>query len=191
MDNTQSKWVEKYIESQKINDEIINEISSKPNYINWVIDYTKDKETFYSDDYMWYSNSLDETSKKNIKNLSLFYEAIYEYASKNHIYPNLDKFGNNYKIKYNNNEFEIGFMAGQGTIFYCKKETITDNSIDYNDIINNKKQENVDFINNSLKTLSEKIIYAYENGVPIEAIKETLQETINDISKTLVKKNNK
>ena len=68
-------------------------------------------------------------------------------------------------------------------------------SIDFNDIIIGKKQDNVDQINATLDSLSNMVITAYESGVPIEAIVSTLDNTIKEITskkedkpKTLVRK---
>jgi len=55
-------------------------------------------------------------------------------------------------------------------------------SLDFNDIMSEKKQDNVDQINAILDSLSNIVIKAYENGVPIESIIDRLDNTIKGIS---------
>ena len=186
-----SEYIKKYIENEKIKNDIIDEISSKTDYINWVINYSKNKKEFYSDDYFYHFDILDEESKTNIEHLCFLYDAIDRYSNKNYIYPTTTEFGNYYKIKYNNQGFQIGFMAGQGIIFYCKKCQIDDSFLDFNDLINNKKQKKVEAINNNLKQISDKIISAYNSGASIDAINDTINQTLNNLTKkdkVLIKK---
>ena len=129
--------------------------------------------------------------------LHLFYDGIDKYAGENHIYPTPCDFGNFYRVKLNDFGFEIGILVGQGTAFFFNKASLEDDKefIDFNDIMIGKKQNNVDQINVTLDSLSSMVIDAYENGVPIEAIVSTLDNTIKGIAskkedktKTLVKK---
>lgn len=53
--------------------------------------------------------------------------------------------------------------------------------IDFNDILNNKKQIYVDEINNGLNNLSEMIMLLHNSGVPLEAIVSTVNKTIKNI----------
>ncbi len=83
--------------------------------------------------------------------------------------------GECYQIKINNNGFEIGYVTGQETSFSCKKIQLDVEKafIDFMDIINNKKQSNVEYIENGLNNLSNVLMDLYDNGIPIEAMIET------------------
>ena len=126
-----------------------------------------------------------------------FYEGIDKYARSNHIYPSQCEFGNFYKVRLNEIGFKIGISFIQGTKFFCKKVPVESEKefIDFNDIMTDKNQEQIDLINASLDSLSNMILTIYESGVPIESITYTLKNTINKIiskrenkSKTLTKK---
>jgi len=112
------------------------------------------------------------------------YKGIERYASENYIYPTNCDFGNFYKIKLDNIGYEIGMLAGQGTLFFCNRVQIENEQhfIDFNDIVNNKKNNNASFIKNSLNELSNMVVTLYENGIPLEAIVNTLDNTLTEIN---------
>ena len=177
-----SKHIKNFIEKQKIEEEEINKILSNTDYINWIINFLADNDSF--SDYCWLYNSLNlkDIDVKNLKKLSLFYDGVDKYANENFIYPTNDNNGSFYQIKYNDWCFEIGVIYGQGTTYYCQKAYVKeDKYIDFNDILNNRKQDNISEITDTLKLLSECILDAYNKGVPIEAIKNTTDKVINDI----------
>ena len=132
--------------------------------------------------YLYDSEKLSEYDQERVNNLSLFFEGIYSYAKKNHIYSSPGSLGEYYQIKIYDIGFEIGYITGQGTSFYCKRIPILDdNFIDFIDIMNNKEQDNVEYINNSMKQLSNMIIDLYNNGVPLEAIDTAINIAIKEI----------
>ncbi len=192
-----SKWVEEYIEGEKIKNENIKVMMSNTNYLDWLCKFTQDKEGFSDDDWLYFPEQIKDADKENVEKLWLFYEGIDKYAESNYIYPFQCEFGNFYKIRLNEKGFKIGTLIGQGTVFFCKKIAVKNEQefIDFNDIINGKKREKVDQIRTSLDSLSNMVLTAYESGVPIEAITYTLENTIKEIifpkenkSKSLIKK---
>ena len=191
------KWAEKYIAEQRENDLKIKNMMSNTTYIEWLKQFTQDKEGFSDDDWLYFPEKISESDKKNVEILHLFYNGIGRYAEKNHIYPTPCDFGNFYRVKLNGFGFEIGILVGQGTVFFFNKVSLEDDKefIDFNDIMTEKKQDNVDQINTTLESLSNMVVTAYESGVPIEAIINTLDNTIKGITskkedkpKTLVRK---
>lgn len=182
------KNVEEMIENQKRDNETIKQMISSMDYIKWLVNFTKDKECFYDDNWDYSAEKLSDNDQKNVNNLSLFFKSIYCYAKKNYISSSLNSLGEYYCIKIGNNGFEIGYITGQGTAFYCKKILLdkNENFIDFIDIINNKKQDNVEYIESSIENLSSMIINLYNNGVPIEAI----DKAINNAIKSIVNDNN-
>ena len=126
-----------------------------------------------------------------------FYEGIDKYARSNHIYPSQCEFGNFYKVRLNEIGFKIGISFIQGTKFFCKKVPVESEKefIDFNDIMTDKNQEQIDLINASLDSLSNMILTIYESGVPIELIAYIVENTIKEITyqkkynvKSLIKK---
>lgn len=178
------KWVEEYIELEKVKSENIKALMSNTNYLDWLIKFTQDKEKFCDDDWLYFPERINDNDKENVDNLCLFYEGINKYAKENYIYPIPCEFGNYYRIKLNDIGFEIGILIGQGTVFTCKRVPVEKEQefIDFNDIRMGKKQESVDQINTSLDTLSNMVLTTYESGVPIESIVDTLEKTISEIN---------
>lgn len=162
---------------------------SDTDYINWLIYFTNRNGNFSDDAWIYFPEKLDPKDKPYVDNFNLFYSGIEKYASLNYIYPEYTDHGNFYRIKYNNIGFKIGIESGQGTYCYCVREVISDEIkyIDLDDIINNKKQENVDDINNSLNEFSDLIKSLYNSGAPIEAIITTFNTTIKELNKVKVK----
>lgn len=192
-----NKWVEEYIAKEKVKSEKIKSMMSNTAYIEWLNQFTQDKDGFSDDDWLYFPEKISESDRENVEKLCLFYEGIDKYSQKNHIYPIPCEFGNFYRVKLNNFGFEIGILVGQVTVFFFNKASLEDDKkfIDFNDIIIGKKQDNVDQINATLDSLSNMVITAYESGVPIEAIVSTLDNTIKGITskkedkpKTLVRK---
>ena len=89
----------------------------------------------------------------------------------------------NYNIKLENSGFEIGILVGQGTLFFCNRVQIENQKdfIDFNDILNNKTNDNLTTIKNKLNELSNFISSLYKSGVPLEAIINTLDNTLNEM----------
>jgi len=178
------KLAEDYINKQKEESKKIKEMISNTSYIDWLNQFTKDKKSFCDDQWLYFPEKISSTDRENVEKLNLFYEGINIYAKQNHIYPTLCNFGNFYRVNLNDFGFEIGTLIGQETIFFFNKVSLKNNKnfIDFNDIMSEKKQDNVDQINAILDSLSNIVIKAYENGVPIESIIDRLDNTIKGIS---------
>ena len=157
------KWIEKYLTKEKAEQDI---------------------DGFSNDDWLYSPEKLSEADRENVEELSLFYEGVANYSKQNHIYPVSFDYGNFYLVKLNDFGFEIGIYVGQGISYFFNKAQLEDDKefLDFNDIINGKKQDNVDQINATLDSLSSMVVTAYESGVPIEAITNTLSNTINEIT---------
>lgn len=163
--------------------EEIRKIMSDTAYIEWLYQFTQDKEKFYDDDWFCSPKEISESDRENVEKLCLFYEGISKYSQQNYIYPTPCDDGEFYKVKLKDFHFEIGYMAGQGVLFFFRKASLEDDEefIDFNDIMIGKEQDNVGRINTELNSLSNKVEETYENGVPIEAIKNVLNNTIAEI----------
>ncbi len=196
-ESTMNKFIKEYIEKENVKSEKIKILMSNTNYLEWLNQFTQDKEGFSDNDWLYFPEQISDSDKENVEKLCLFYEGINGYADSNHIYPLQSYFGNFYRIRLDKIGFEIGILIGQETVFFCNKVAVENEQefIDFNDIMTGKKQEQVDKINANLESLSNMALTAYESGVPIESITYTLENTINKIiskrknkSKTLTKK---
>ena len=183
------KWLKDYKTLEELKQLDIKKILSNSEYINWLKEFLNTYPNFSDDDWLYYPNKISINDKKNVNKLYLLYYGIDEYCKTNYFYPSLNEFGNYYKIKYNNINFIIGHFIGQGNHFYVKKIDKLDDCIDFNNILYNKKRENIESIKIDLKKLSDKIQLLYEYGIPPLAIKECVDNTLNEIeeNKTLRK----
>ncbi len=163
-------------------EEKILNIISNTNYINWLIEFTKNKSNF-SDKWLTIANKNDP-NKEYVKNLSLFYEGIKNYATNNHIYPIKEDNKHYYTIKYQGISFQIGYELNDGLEYFCNRVPLENESsfIDYYDILSNNKQPNVDEYNNILNNISNMIREAYERNIPIESIVSTLDNVFKEIT---------
>lgn len=179
------KCVEEYIAKIKVRNEKIKSMMSNTEYLEWLNEFTKDKDRFCDDDWLYCPEKISDSDRENVEKLCLFYEGIKEYATENYIYPTPCDFGDYYKVKLNDFVFNIGILIGQGVIFFFDKTLIENKKelIDFKDVMIGKKQDNVDKINATLNSLSSEVMAAYENGVPIKAIVDTLKNIIEEISK--------
>ncbi|MBQ8891627.1 MAG: hypothetical protein IJ068_02050 [Bacilli bacterium] len=167
----------------------IHEIVSNDVYIKWLERFTNKYDKFQDDEFFYDKKHLSDEDLDNVNNLSLFFDAINHYASLNYIYPKKEfDFTHYYQIKYNGIGYEIGVITGQGTVSFCERTyNITDEFIDFNDIMINKPQEKTEYFNKRLIELSSIIGYYYEQGIPMHAIEQTINNTLSDIKNSIVK----
>lgn len=178
------KWLEEYTRKENIKNKKIEEMLSNTDYLKWLENFTITHSSFTDDDWLYFPEKLKEDDRNQVERLHLMYSGIEKYASENYIYPIACDFGNFYKIRLGNTGFDIGRLDGQGTLFFCNRVEVENekNFIDFNNIMNNKKGDNVCVIKNNLKELSNIIVSLYESGVPIQAIVKTLDNTLDDIN---------
>lgn len=178
------KCVEEYIAKIKVRNKKIKSMMSNTEYLEWLDEFTKDKNRFCDDAWLYCPEKISDSDRENVEKLCLFYEGIKEYAIENYIYPTSCDFGEYYKVKLNDFCFKIGILFRQ-TVFFFDKTLIENEKelIDFKDVMIGKKQDNVDKINATLKSLSSEVMAAYESGVPIKAIVDTLENIIEEISK--------
>lgn len=177
------KWADEYRARLDERNLKIQEMFANSEYIDWLSHFTIENQNFSDDMWLYFPEKISKEDGSRVNDLCLMYEGIDKYASANYIFPYHCDFGNFYKIKFNDVGFEIGTLSGQGTIFFCSRVSIEDEKefIDFNDIINNKKSDNVTTIENSLSELSEHVISLSNNGVPLEAITNTLNSTLSKL----------
>ena len=174
------------IEKEKKRTEKKERIMSGIEYIEWLKRFTKDNDGFTDDDWTYSYEKLNESDQEKVNDLILFYEGIFKYAMDNYIYSTKTDFGEYYKLRIGDIGFRIGYITGQGTMFYCKKVKMEDEPdfIDFMDIITNKEQENTSYIKKNLDYLSNVIRNVYSSGeIPIDAIIDEIEKTISSITR--------
>lgn len=119
--------------------------------------------------------------------LLLFFKDIEKYASDNHIYPIRTDIGCFYRVRLDEIGLEIGYDYVEDTSFHCDRVIVENEEdfINFNDILTNKKQNNIDKISKNLELLSMIINDCYNDGTPIEAIDNTCSDTIKKLKKKI------
>ena len=161
------------------------EISTNPNYILWLEKFTETYPNFFDDDFLSGKKAVSLEDMDGIDSLSSFYHVIERYADNNYIYEDKESmYSGSYKIKYHNIGYEIGYLTGQGTVFFCNRvDNPDDTYIDFNDILTNKNQPNTERINQLLEELSIIVDSFYEQGIPLPALKKKLNQIISSLNK--------
>lgn len=172
----------------------IKKITSNQEYITWLNTFTITNPGFMSEDWLFSSERINKEDYENVTKIYLLFEAIRRYATENYIYPYKYSFGEFYRIKSNDINYEIGTLEGPETLYYVNRITEERKGfeiktiIDFEDIINNKKQPNADEINKKLNDIKERITYLYQSGMPIEKIERYLKNFVYDTEKKLILK---
>ena len=95
--------------------EIMQEMISSNEYIDWLFEYTEThNNSFYDDDYVYGPERISDKDKKNIKKLPIFFELVSEYAEQ---YQCND--GYFCKIKYNDEVIHVGALHGTEVIHFA------------------------------------------------------------------------
>jgi len=185
---TREEFIKEFIERDRKQ----KEITSKREYIIWLGEFTKKYPQFADYEFVYDRQKITDSDFNNINNLSLLFEGIRKYANNNYLYARSDEFLMEYKIKYLGTGYKIGLITGQGSYFFCERISNPDDTfIDFNDIMSNSKLPNTEFINNKLIELSNIISYYYELGIPLPALQETVNNTLNEIKELELEKNTK
>lgn len=176
------EFIDNYIEKEIEKNEKSEKIISNNEYMLWLENFSSKHNNFCDDYWIKPNNNITEEDIQNVKNLSILFEAISNYANDNFIEPIYYSLGEYYYIKFNDTFYQIGIMTWEGTLFFCDKAKKCDKKyIDFSDIRNNKKGQNINLIKNKLMKLSELIVNMSEENVPLKAITATAEKTVQKV----------
>lgn len=175
------KWAEDYKKQQEEKKQIVKWMIESDEYISWLERWTVQYSQFCDDDWLYCPNDISKEDKEKVDIFYLLFNLIDEYAGRNFISNNPCDFGCYYLIKNNNVGYQIGMMAGQGVIHFCKRVEVVDECIDFKDIQVNKKLENVILIEGNLEKLACLITVIAEDNTPLDAIVSTTENTVKKI----------
>jgi len=164
-----------------LSQELPETLVSNTEYILWLENFTITNPSFGDDNWLYYPEKISKEDSKRVSELCSFFKGITQYADRNFIPFCHNDYDTYTFIKFNNIGYKIGIISGQGSFAYCERVDISSNNvfIDFNDIINNKKQENVDYICEKLDSMSSIIEELLKIGVPAEVISTKVQNTLN------------
>ena len=156
---------------------------SNTKYMLWLEEFTAKNHGFSDDSWLYNSEKLSAIDSENVHNLCSFFNGIAKYADNNFlpVYSE-DAHESHVYIQFNGIGYEIGVVVGQGAYTYCQRLNIFSDKrfINFNDVVANKKQKNVDHINKQLNKLSASIHTLMDMGVPIKAITGTIEDALSN-----------
>jgi len=92
-------------------------------YISWLELFTEVENSFYDDSFLYRSGNIKELEHGNAAKLSYFYKALSVVLSEAGIKPIVDSYRTYYLINYHGNNYEVGFMEGPETVYFCSRIT--------------------------------------------------------------------
>lgn len=170
-------FIEKFIRDREKAENIVKNNT----YMLWLEKFTSTHPAFSDDTWLYCPEEISASDLENVNSLSFFFEGITEYAYQNFLTIYQTDWGKCALIKFNNIGYKIGLDSGQGSISYCEKVDISDDKvfIDFNDIMNNKKQENVVLITEKFYQIENLIQELINLGTPAEIISKNLNFIIS------------
>ena len=178
----ESYWLERQEKEYKKKQEFKKEMHLSTDYIDWIEKFTKENTIFATDSYLYDEDAVSEEEKENIFLLEALFEVITEYADNNYINPEKKDYEIDYYIKHNDIGYQIGMNYGQGVTFHCARlEEPREESIEYKKLMSGVKLPSTIQAEYKLEELKELIERLVEEDVPIEAIHQTADATIQKI----------
>ena len=161
--------------------ELVKTLISNTEYILWLENFTISNPAFEDDTWLYQSDEISKEDSERVDELNSFFEGIMEYADRNFIPLCYNEYSTYIFIKFNNIGYRIGVMVGQGSVTYCERVDISSDNIfiDFDDIMNNKKQENVDYICERLDSISSIIQELLKVGVPEKIFFSMVQKALD------------
>ncbi len=178
--NKNDDFILKFVHRESIK----NIMRSSKEYVNWLKKFTEENPSFSDDYYEIVSGDYSDTDKINMKNLSLLFEVIDEYAKKNYMSTRKNEYSESYNFRSDDISYNIGFFRGQGSSFFCQRidDIETKDFIDFDDIIKGSYTNDFEKNKNKVEKMKNNVMELYQSGVPLEIIKSEFENTIKNIT---------
>ena len=162
-----------------------NILLNNDNYLNWLKGFIKKYGGFYDIQSDYFLNNRSKNDAENIKKIKYLFRIIAKYASNNYVYSNNEYCDINYYVKYKEITFQIGMMYGEERIYYCNKaiDKKQRKIIDLELVKNNINTENKTKYDSLLNDLAKTINGIIDEGVPVNAIEDTVNNSITNHKK--------
>ena len=177
--NKNDDFILKFVHRESIK----NIMRSSKEYVNWLKKFTEENPSFSDDYYEIVSGEYSDTDKINMKNLSLLFEVIDEYAKKNYMSTRKNEYSESYNFRSDDISYNIGFFRGQGSSFFCQRidDIETKDFIDFDDIIKGSYTNDFEKNKNKVEKMKNSVMELYQSGVPLEIIKSEFENTIKNL----------
>ena len=158
------------------NDEKIEDLLTDSNFFAWLDIFTLEYEGF--DDGRWKHchNEITEEDKANIERINFLYEAIQRWAERNEVLPKKEGKAEFYEVNIGGIGYEIGTNAICGFAYFCNRVKVERNFINFNDVFENKKLDNIKQKQEEWKKLERVVKSLNELGIPKHAVYEKINE---------------
>ena len=172
-----NEFIEKMLEKVKKRNEFRENIMYSTEYIDWLDEFSKKQGAFSND-----TKDVSEEDKENVEKIELLVEIVSEYAETNYIEPTYVDYGAYYSIQHNGVGYNIGVDTGQGTSFYCVRlEKPIEGSLEFKHVMSTVKLPKTLLIEDKLDQLASLIEKISSQDVPLSAIQQTTEETVQKI----------
>lgn len=176
------EFIDNYIKEKIDKHNKTKKIVRNEEYMLWLESFTNQHSSFCDDFYQDANSSVNKNDVGNVKSLNILFTAVKNYADDNFIKPFVYSVGEYYNIKFNSNIYQIGILNWEGTLYFCDRTKNCDKGIiDFENIKNYKKNQNIDLIKMRLQMLSELIEIMSKEEIPLKAITDTTNNTIQKI----------
>ena len=176
-------WIEQYNKKLAKNDMITKDIVSNDTYMRWLEEFTNEFESFSDDSWLYCKEEISEKNHEMVRMLSNLFEAVDSFAEMNYIPSKKVDFGYSYDISFNDNVYEIGFLQGQGTVFFVNrlKEKEKANPISFEDIKRGEKTERAKKIDSIFSKMDNIIVELHKENVTDDML-------VRHVNNVLIKK---
>lgn len=170
----------KVVEALLKAEEMEKSIISNTDYMLWLEHFTIIHPAFSDETWLYEPDKISKDDSEKVDNLQHFFHAIKAYAYRNFLPIYQEDFYTYLFIRFNNIGYKIGVMIGQGSFIFCERQDISSEYvfIDFNDIMSNKKQDEVDNINNKLDSISDIIEELLKLGVSKDTIRRRIENQL-------------
>lgn len=163
--------------------EKINKMIENFEYINWLEEFSKKYNKFSDDSWLYSPSEIDKDDYDKVIMLGDFYDGLYRYAYEHYVdFFFEDTFaGENFWFVYNNVYYNIGYIAGQGTVFFIERSENKPDVIclNYVDAINKKYDDRVVKINEKFNELENYIKSFSELKVSDQIIHDKISKILD------------
>lgn len=154
----QKKWYKNYFKYKKKEEKFKKELTESTKYIEWLENYTQNKNYFTT---MLLDNvkNMSSEDEKNIAFIETIFSLAEDYYKDNFLRPKIDDYITTCYFKHNNICYSVGWHSKKEEKYYfCKRlDNKIENAIEFNNIVNNIPLPETVLLNKKLEELIEAI----------------------------------
>ena len=71
-----NEWIKDYVVKEKVKNEKIKSMMSNTTYIEWLKQFTRNKDGFSDDEWLYFPEKISETDRKNVENYKKIHKKL-------------------------------------------------------------------------------------------------------------------